>query len=76
MRTAKIIGPDLRLEKLGISLVKVYELVGKSVTLVMKRTKMANTCILWLWIWGKVEKTSWFCALCTSRNGLSGLKTR
>ena len=28
MRTAKIIGPDLRLEKLGISLVKVYERVG------------------------------------------------
>ena len=33
MRTAKIIGPDLRLEKFGISLVKVYERVGNSVIL-------------------------------------------
>ena len=40
-------------ERKGISLVKVYELVGKSVTLVIKRTKMANRCILWLWIEGK-----------------------
>ena len=32
MRTAKI-GPDLRLEKLGISLVKVCERVGSSAIL-------------------------------------------
>ena len=42
-------GTFLRLlvfERVGISLAEVYERVGKSVILVDKRLKRANTCVL------------------------------
>ena len=48
----------LRLKVVGISLVEVYERVGKFVIWVCERAKRANRLILWLY---KVEKTFYFC---------------
>ena len=38
----------LEYERVVISLVEVYERVGKSVIRSVKRPKRANSCILWL----------------------------